>query len=276
MHYLLLAVVVACVIGSFKPIISGSRRRHYVIGGTASFILLVATQPPAPAETPPAKANGGDAQSTIRKKAKDAISHVEAYTPSQDRDVYNALGPQLFSRVAALEPGAIYAAAESNKCDSVEASAVITRKSSKSGVVWYADCKNGNRFVVTQTQAQAALERATDMKLAANDLEESCTSETLPMCMASDAQKAAQNHEAEIVSACDMAVKSALVGDSSMDWTWNVGIGKDDDLKIARGFKAVNAFGANLKHRYFCTYDSGRHGIKELTIEGPLGSQRII
>ena len=41
-------------------------------------------------------------------------------------------------------------------------------------------------------------------------------------------------------------------------------------------FEAENAFGAELKHRYFCTFDARGEHVKKLVIEGPFGSKRII
>jgi len=210
----------------------------------------------------------------ILAKAKEAISHIEPYSKVADPDVFQAVGAKRLMQVAEIEPGAVYAAAESNRCDKVEVSAVHIPKTKKDGLTWYVDCANGNRFIVPRAQAEAALARAKDNKLASANLTESCTATTISDCEASEAQKSA--NETEIVSACDMAVKAALIGDSSMDWKWDYGLGDGDEVKVARGFKAENAFGANLKHRYLCTYDARKQQITKLIVEGPVGRRQLI
>jgi len=40
MYYLFLLLVVACVIGGFRPFIEGTKRIHYVAVGAISFVLL--------------------------------------------------------------------------------------------------------------------------------------------------------------------------------------------------------------------------------------------
>ncbi|PZU63217.1 zinc ribbon domain-containing protein [Sphingobium sp.] len=82
--------------------------------------------------------------------------------------------------------------------------------------------------------------------------------------------------ETEIVTICDLTVKGALAVEADMDFGWKFVPRSENEYRVVRGFKAQNAFGATLKHTYFCTYDAPAKRITKLEIEGPGGSNRII
>ena len=110
---------------------------------------------------------------------KDTASQATAtggYTRSEYRETYNELGSAAFAKLNVLEPGALYAVAESKNCDVVEESGLSDRASRKS-LRWYVDCKNGNRFMVDQKQAQDALNRERAGHLQVTELAASCTAE---------------------------------------------------------------------------------------------------
>lgn len=279
--FILVCMFVAAVWGILKPY-RGLCRRHFVGLSFILFITILSVDPnPAAAPNPTAErgppANTGVDQGTtpeIANKAKPALDAMIPYTQTDNAKTYALVGASTFPRLNELEMGAIYAVAESTKCDVVVSGAVSLDKSGKDAPVWFVDCSNGNRFLIDDKAAASALERSSANKLAANELSESCTTTSLTLCNASIAQKKAR--ETEVVSFCDIMVQNALVGDSSMDWEWNYAFDKGHNIQVVRGFKAENAFGAKLKHRYFCTFDASTQTIKKLLIEGPLGNKKLI
>lgn len=221
-----------------------------------------------------ARSPGGGDQSAILAKVEEASHSWAEYTRSESPGVFNAVGAKAFKELAKLEPGAFYATAESTNCDKVTSGAVSPDKSTAGTPVWLVDCDNGNRFVITAGEAADALKLKDTGALAFNDVSASCTEENLEACTASDAQKSA--NKAQVVSTCDTAVQQALIGDSSMDWHWDYALEKGDTVQVVRGFKATNAFGAKLRHRYFCDFDTAKNEITSLKVEGPLGTRRLI
>lgn len=65
------------------------------------------------------------------------------------------------------------------------------------------------------------------------------------------------------------------ISDADMDWNWNYAFSDGDRVQVVRVFKAQNAFGAELKHRYICYFDAGIGRVTELSVEGPFGSKRF-
>ncbi|MDH2135122.1 hypothetical protein N5J77_28755 [Sphingobium yanoikuyae] len=268
--------------GIIKPY-KGLSRKKFVLITICCFIAIGIIAPsPTPEQQAKRDAEAKAAQiaeveagqNEILAKAKAGMESVTKYTKDDFEDTYAKVGAGAFKRLNELEPGAIYAAAESKNCDAVSVGAVSLKMSRKDKPMWFVDCSNGNRFMIDTAQAEAAMQRFKDKKLVATDLEQSCTDKTVSMCSASKAQKSAK--EVEVVTFCDMTVQKALVGDSSMDWGWDYGFGDDDTIRVARDFKAENAFGAKLKHRYFCDFNAATQRIEKLVIEGPFGSQKII
>lgn len=273
--FVLVCALVAAVWGIFKPY-KGLRRRHFASLSITLFIVIGLVAPgPAPEQSLAANipVEEGTAQEIV-SKAKPGLDGTIPYTRADNSKTYALVGASTFPRLNELEKGAIYAVAESSKCDTVVSGAVSLDKSSKDAPVWFVDCSNGNRFLIDEKAAAAALERSSANKLAVSEIPESCTTTSLALCNASLAQKKA--NETEVVSFCDIMVQNALVGDSSMDWEWNYAFDKGDNIQVVRGFKAENAFGAKLKHRYFCTFDAKDQTVKKLLIEGPLGNKRLI
>lgn len=81
--------------------------------------------------------------------------------------------------------------------------------------------------------------------------------------------------EVEVVTLCDLTVKEALATEPDMDFRWQYAP-STKEVRVIRGFKAENVFGAALKHTYFCTYSTPQKRITKLTVEGPGGSHRVI
>lgn len=226
----------------------------------------------------PADANAASAKASegVEAKAEAAIAAIPKYTRAEFPRAYKNVGKKMFARLGELEPGAIYAAAESAGCDEVTLSGVSGR-SEAGKPLWFIDCKNGNRFMVSVELAEAALARAKQGKLAENALEVTCTQKNLGLCDASEVQRAAK--EVDIVTFCDMLLKKAVVSPKSLDtaWEWRYGFDDDGVTVIAqRDFDSQNSFGALIRSRYHCEVNAGTGRITSFVVEGPMGSQRIL
>jgi hypothetical protein len=278
-----LALFFASLWGIIRPYKDFSRK-HFALATIASFVLFVVAVPPveekgtfgsSAANAATESSADASASEEIATKAEPAMIGATTYTRADFEDTYETIGQPMFAKLTKLEPGAYYAAAESGRCDKVESGAVSLSKSRKGKPVWFVDCANGNRFLISADQAQAALDRKSSDKLVINEeFAESCTTTSVAICNASTAQKTVK--EAEVVTFCDMVIKKALISDPDMAWGWQYGLGEGDTVRVARDFTAQNAFGAELKHRYFCTFDAAKREIVKLTIEGPFGSQKVI
>lgn len=273
--FALLLLMLVSAWGIIKPF-GGLRRRWFAVGVTAFFVAAVLSVPaPTPEEVAArGKADALASSEMISDKAKSAITGIERYERATHSKTYAKVGRDVFGRLTELEEGALLVAAGSNKCDAVDFGGVSIDKSKKDAPVWYVDCKNGNRFLVDLASAESALERRTKLLLASTELEPDCTTTSLSLCDASRAQKAA--NEVEVVSMCDMLIKEAVISDADMDWSWNYAFSDGDRIQVVRGFKAQNAFGAELKHRYMCYFDAGVGRVTELSVEGPFGAKRLI
>lgn len=261
--------------GVVKPF-GGLRRRWFALGVPIFFVAAGLSAPkPTPEEIAAReKAEALASAEQISGKAKNAIAAIEGYERATHSKTYAKVGRDVFGRLTELEEGALLVAAESSKCDAVDFGGVSLDKSQKGAPVWYVDCKNGNRFLVDLAGAEAALERRAKLQLAATELEPDCTTTSLSLCDASKAQRAA--NEAEVVAMCDILIKEAVISDADMDWGWNYAFSDGDRIQVVRGFKAQNAFGAELKHRYMCYFDAGIGRVTELSVEGPFGTKRLI
>lgn len=273
--FALLLLMLISAWGIIKPF-GGLRRRWFALGVPVFFIAAALS---APERTPEQiasreKADALASSEKISDKAKNAIRAIERYERATHSKTYAKVGRDVFVRLTELEEGALLVAAESNKCDAVEFGGVSIDKSNKSAPVWYVDCKNGNRFLVDLGGAEAAIERRTKLQLASKELEPDCTTTSLSLCDASKAQRAA--NEVEVVSMCDILIKEAVISDADMDWGWNYAFSEGDRIQVVRDFKAQNAFGAELKHRYMCYFDAGIGRVTELSVEGPFGTKRVI
>ena len=296
MKFVFLFAFVVSVVGIVRPFIRGSKRWHFAIASIAAFFAFGASVPPptpqqlaarekAEAKNQAAKEKAeakeqADAtaseQAEITTKAVEAISAVSDYTRAEYPDTYRRVGNITFAKLDELEPGAMYAAAESKNCDVVEHGSISDR-STKNGALWFVDCKNGKRFMVTQGQAKAALSRFKSKKLALADLVESCTTSSVAMCNATTAQKNAK--EAEIVTFCDILLKQAVKSPSTLDiaWQWKYAISDEPDIVIVqRDFDSQNGFGAMIRSRYHCEVNAASGRIAKFLVEGPTGTQKIV
>ena len=290
MSSIFLLIFIFAATGIVRPYINGSKRWHFALAATLSLLSvgLISTgifakrlTPQELAELRKANAraqaeNLSASQSEITAKVPASLMKSANYTRAEYPKLYSQLGGATFGKLSELEPGALYAASESSKCDSVENGGVSDR-SRKDAVLWFVDCENGNRFMITRGQAESALARHRSQRLATADLAESCTTSSVAMCNATAAQKRAE--EAVVASACDILLKKAVVSPSSLDiaFSWDYGISdKPDVVIVQRDFDSQNAFGATLRRRYHCEMNAASGRITAFTVQGPMGAQKII
>jgi hypothetical protein len=297
MPVLFLLLTISAIVGVIRPYVRGAKRWHFAAGALTSFLLMAATiPPPTPQELFARKAQLAAEQAAALKKNADekavasrAAHEVVAakvqgplaqhanYTKSEYPDTLRRVGSATFSLLNSFEPGAAFAAAESSNCNQVT-DAEVSDLSKPGSVIWFVDCENGNRFMVDQASAKAALARYNGARLSANDLSESCTLHSVALCKASPAQRGAKSKEIEFVSACDIIVQNVVVSPSSLNMasSWAFEFGKNNEMIVRRAFDSQNAFGAMIRSQYRCVIDASTSNIKALTVQGPTGNQRVI
>lgn len=290
-------VFLAAVCGVIYPYVTGFMRWHFGLAALAAMITGAATMPPptpeelaarkaaeakeaaeeARAEQLAAAAKASEQQDKVVAKARPALEVAPNYTRAEYGQTFARVGSKTFARLNGLEPGAAYAAAESSSCDQVS-SAMVSDMSKPGAAVWFVDCANENRFMIGQQQAQAALDRFKQGKLARADLEASCTLSSVAMCKATPAQRAAKDREVEYVTACDLILQQAVMSPSSLDTanSWSYDFGKGDAIVIRRAFDSQNGFGAMIRSRYRCEINAKTSNVQGFVVEGPLGAQRVI
>lgn len=289
MPYLFLLLLLACIAGVVYPFVPNSKRWHFALGAVASFVGLGLTVPkPTPQELADRKADeareaahelreeGAQDHREVVEKAKPALEGRTDYTRTEYRDTYRRVGASTFAKLNELEPGAAYAAAESQTCNRVNA-VTVSDTSRPGAAVWFVDCANERRFMVDQRQAAAALARFKEEKLALRDLEPSCTLSSVADCKLTASQKRAKDKEIEFVSACDTILQQVVVSPSSLDLhRWTYGFAGQDTVVVVRPFDSQNSFGATIRSKYRCEIDASTMNISGFQVTGPMGSQRVI
>lgn len=285
MMQVFILLLIAAIVGIVRPF-GGLERRHFAWGALGALIGFGANvPPPTPQELAARKAaearNAAEEAKTdhvkVVEKGQAAIAGLTPYTRREYRKTFDRIGAATFGQLGRLEPGAVWTAAESQKCDKV-ASAMVSERSKAKKALWFVDCENGNRFMVEQGQAEAALSRFRSGALAFSDLDASCTIDTVAMCKATPAQRAAIDREIEFVSACDLLLGELLVSPSSlqMQGRWSTDFGKNDTVIYRRAFDSQNAFGATIRSRYRCDINALSGNIERLEVQGPMGTKRFI
>lgn len=295
-------LLLACVVGLFYPYIPKTSRKHFAIGAVASLVGMVAIMPePTPEQLAAREAEeereaaeearlavlkaGQEAKAAHRlviEKAMPALEVAPNYTRDEYGNTYSRVGAATFAKLNELEPGAAYAAAESRWCDRV-LSAMVSDVSKPGAATWFVDCDNDNRFMVTQKQASAALERFEAGKLAKRDLEPGCTLSSVSRCKEgavtplSPAQMVAKEKEIEFVSACDTILQITLVSPASLDLhRWSYGFADDHTVVVERPFDSQNSFGATIRSTYRCEIDALTTNIEGFSVSGPMGRKKVI
>jgi hypothetical protein len=284
-----LFLLLASFVGMAYPFIRNSKRWHFALGTIVSFIGIGIVLPdPTPEQIAAHEAEetfkvAKEAQSAstqgnqaVMEKAKPALDGIAPYARSEYRDTYALVGPATFAKLHVLETGAAYAAAESRSCNRV-LSAMISDTSKPGAAMWFVDCENDNRFMVSQKQAEGALARFSQRKLAKNDLSYSCTLSTVADCKLTPAQRNAKGKEIEYVTACDGILQITLVSPSSLDLhRWRYGFADKNKVVVERPFDSQNSFGAMIRSSYRCEINADTSNIEGFSVSGPTGSQRVI
>jgi hypothetical protein len=253
------------------------------LAALASFVGLAATVPePTPEELAARKiAEAKEAHEAVLKKALPVAATPANYTRAEYGETYERVGAGSFAKLDELEPGAAYVAAESEECDRVT-NAMVSDMSSKGKPVWFVDCENENRFMVTQKQAEEALARHRQGKLVPVDLKPSCTFDDIWKCKGQTSyqptpEEVAKDKEIEYVTACDLILEQVVVSPSSLDtkrWQFRVVNGKT--AVIERPFDSQNGFGAMIRNTYRCEIDIATSNIKGFSVSGPMGNEKFI
>lgn len=205
------------------------------------------------------------------KVSGDAVLLMER---ADHKDTYSKLGKVQFELANSLTRWAAIAAAESDACSQVETVAVST-EAKRDQIRWFADCANGERFMISQEQAQAAQGRYDP---AASE-EAKALAEATPEALPKSARWNNFN-EANAASVCDLTVQSAMLVPNSFSTGFaRWAIEKDDDTGIViieRDYTTENAYGMTLNSRYRCTINGDSGKLLGLSIREPSGWQKLI
>jgi len=287
--YLFSLLFFAAAAGVIYPYYVKWNRKHFALATLGTFVGLVLTVPnPTPQELAAREAaekkeeqeevaaKASEEHQEVLKKASAAVEVPANYTRAEYGKTFARVGAATFAKLNELEPGAAYAAAESKSCNRANL-AMVSDMSKPGAAVWFVDCENENRFMITQKEAEEALARFKAGKLALRTRERSCTLTSIADCKATPAQKASRNKEIEYVTACDMILESVVISPSSLDkHRWVFGFGQGDTVVIQRPFDSQNGFGAMLRSRYRCEIDASTNNLKGFVVEGALGRQKVI
>lgn len=211
------------------------------------------------------------------KIGKDAILPMER---GEYPKLYARLGKAQFSHANAMTEWAALAAAESEQCPEVDLVGVSER-ATREEIEWYVDCSNGERFQITQAQAEALRERLGG-DVAPQAGAESVSGTKVAAIAVAEPQSARWKNfdEASTVSACDLTVQKAMLVPGSFTTGWSRwAIEKDADtgiVIIGRDYKSENAYSMTINGRYRCTVDSNRHELVGLSIREPDGWHKLI
>lgn len=156
----------------------------------------------------------------------------DPYTKDQYPKLFQKYGTRMKEIQAAREDAA-FAAAASSKCDRVEL-AEVSSKGTKTDAVFFVDCKNGERFYISESDLRG--------KVAASP------------------QSSKGVNESQAHLACQQAIRQRLQYPSSADFSmFGVDISKGKatgNLRIALDFEAKNGFGNMMPHRGVCIVDT--------------------
>lgn len=290
MPYIFMLIFFAAIAGVVFPYLRQWKRKHFALAAAGAFIGMMFTVPKPTAQERAARKAAEAKEATQQAQSARATEHTGVlakaapalevpanYTRAEYGTTYKRVGATSFAKLNELEAGAVYAAAESKSCDKV-VDAAVSDRSKRDDALWYVNCANENRFMVSQKQAADALARFKEGNLASRKLDASCTLSSVAMCGATSAQRAALDNEVALANACDFVLDKVLVSPSSLDMvgSWSISFGKNDSVTISRNFDSQNSFGAMIRSRYRCTINAATSNITGFVIEGPTGTNKVI
>lgn len=188
--------------------------------------------------------------------------------------MYKQLGRAKFDEANALMSWAALAAANSKQCSEVT-DIGVSDKSTRQAVTWYVDCKNSERFMISEEQAIATRDQY--------DPKASPEAKARASQVAVAEPKSARwkiFNEGDAVTACRTLVQSTMTNQRSFDAAWTWDSEKDDDtglVTLQQDFDAQNGFGATISSRYSCVVNADQGSrIVKLSIREAAGWRKVI
>jgi hypothetical protein len=187
--------------------------------------------------------------------------------------MYALLGKTRFDEANELTRWAAVAAAKSAQCPQID-NVDVSGKATSARLVWFTDCSNKERFMISEEQAKAA---RTEFDLKTKP-EERAVAASMPIALPRSARWK-DFKEADAVSQCDILIMRTAVNRSSVDTAWGWDTFKDDDtghVTIERDYDAQNAFGATISSRYRCIFDADTKRVIGLSIREVTGWRKLL
>lgn len=188
--------------------------------------------------------------------------------------IYKQLGPAKFDAANSLMSWAALAAANSKQCSEVT-DIGVSDKSTRRAVVWFVDCKNSERFMISEAQAVAVRDQYDP------NASPEAKAHAAQVAVAEPKSARWKNFkEGDAVTACRTLVQSTMANQQSFDTAWTWDSQKDDDtglVTLQQDFSAQNGFGATINSRYSCVVNADQSSrIVKLSIREAAGWRKLI
>lgn len=248
------------------------------IGGTFAAGIIMAAIYSCAQNMPP---HGGPA-SAVQPGAPLELGAAKAKVPFEPTlmtkadypKMYKQLGPTKFDATNSLMSWAALAAANSKQCSEVT-DIGVSDKSTRRAVLWFVDCKNSERFMISEEQAIATRDQY-DPKASP---EAKARAEQVAVAEPKSARWKNFN-EGDAVTACRTLVQSTMANQKSFDAAWTWDSQKDDNtglVTLQQDFNAENGFGATISSRYSCVVNAAQGSrIVKLSIREGAGWRSLI
>lgn len=179
-------------------------------------------------------------------------------------ETFQRLGEEAFTRANGLAKWPAIGTATSEKCNKV-AVVEISDAATAQDLAWLVDCDNGERFRFSEAEAVAVRDY---FKNEGDGQQLDLITPTPDSAVFDDIS------ESEIVTKCDIAVKSMMASKSSFDTSFGWDFSRHTATKrvtVLREFEAQNGFGATLSSQYECVVDVANMEFVSLRIQEPTG-----
>lgn len=234
---------------------SDQQKLAWKIGGAVIAVLFVmgavscATEQPA--DPRPARIAKTPLERATEKLDPDAIVLMDRANYPR---AYGRLGRVRFDEANDLTRWAALGAAESDQCPKVDTIGLDEQRATRAAIVWYVDCSNRERFVISEEQARATRDRLDpDASPEARQ-----RAETLAIAEPRSARWKDFN-EGSAVTTCRNLVRSTMLNQRAFDAAWRWDSERDDDtgiVTIQQDFEGQNGFGGTISSRYHCVVDT--------------------
>ena len=187
-----------------------------------------------PSTEPNTAARSPQQQSTASSKIAQGILDFR-YTRQAYPKLYQRWGAAGVARINELIPKAALLVANEPSCDKVEMVEVSDARSKpRNHIVFFADCTNGKRFFVSET-----------------DIKSQST-------VTAEQDKPIDRMQA--IRQCDNAIKQQLAHPGTFDshiTDTGVGVNPNGNILVTRGFSAKNGMGMKIDYRAHCVISNG-------------------